>query len=79
VPLFGIRIMPWSYYYDANAQEDDIYDANAQEDAIYDANAQEDAIMVWESVAKVGFLKKMTLVPVKLLGVKSDRLTIGVF
>jgi hypothetical protein len=69
VPLFGIRIMPWSYYYDANAQED----------AIYDANAQEDAIMVWESVAKVGFLKKMTLVPVKLLGVKSDRLTIGVF
>jgi hypothetical protein len=44
---------------------------------MYDTNAQEKGVVLIESVAKMGFLQSMTLVPMKL-GVKLDRLTIGV-
>jgi hypothetical protein len=44
---------------------------------MYDTNAQEKGVVIVESVAKVGFLQMMTLMPMKL-SVKLDRLTIGV-
>jgi hypothetical protein len=44
---------------------------------MYDENAQENGLVFIESVAKLGFIKSMTLVPMKV-GAKLDRLTIGV-
>ena len=44
---------------------------------MYDKNAQEKGLIFIESVAKVGFIRSMTLIPMKV-GAKLDRLTIGV-
>jgi len=44
---------------------------------MYDENAQSNGILFFESCGNVGFMDMMTMVPMKL-GVKLDRLTIGV-
>jgi hypothetical protein len=44
---------------------------------MYDESVQENGLIFIESVAKLGIIKTMTLVPMKV-GAKLDRLTIGV-
>jgi len=44
---------------------------------MYNENAQNNGMVFIEAVANVGFIESMTLVPMKL-GVKLDRLTIGI-